>query len=399
VESVSDPVRFLNAFAHALAVMTLYPELHPSRESAVDAAYQELEQLSNDSERPSFTFLEDEVIAGREPLRELQSWSWSQRLATAGVQRLEFERRVSRDQFDGLLQEILARLTLSAIDTSENRQMRSLGARFGAVGLRGEPEPAPPLTVATLDVTLNEEAETLQWMQQEVQSHGAIPLIEAEAIVRSLAVAMHSERRVILPLLRLKEFDQYTTTHSLNVAVLSMGLAESLGCSPSQIRTFGVAGLLHDIGKITIPLEVLCKPGKLTDAERQLMNRHPVEGARLILQSEEKLDLAAVVAYEHHIMLNGGGYPVLHYTRGCALASRLVHVCDVYDALCTRRPYRDAWPSAKAVAYLQERSGLEFDPDLVAALVTMLGQCDTQVGLLPDAPSGQTTPGSNTDRS
>ena len=105
-------------------------------------------------------------------------------------------------------------------------------------------------------------------MQQEVQLHGAIPLLEAEAVVRSLSVAMHGDRRMVLPLLQLKEFDQYTTTHSLNVAVLAMGLAEKLGCTKKQVRAFGVAGLLHDIGKIRIPHALLTKPGKLTDEER-----------------------------------------------------------------------------------------------------------------------------------
>ena len=88
---------------------------------------------------------------------------------------------------------------------------------------------------------------------------------------------------------------------------------------------------------------MLTKPGKLTDEERADHERHPVDGARIILQSDEDLDLAAVVAYEHHIMLNGGGYPPCTIGGECALASRLVHVCDVYDALRTKRPYRDAW--------------------------------------------------------
>ena len=201
-------------------------------------------------------------------------------------------------------------------------------------------------------------------------------------MVRSLTLAMHGDQRMVLPLLKLKEFDQYTTTHALNVPVLSMGLAESLGCRPREIRAIGVAGLLHDIGKTRIPIEVLTKPGKLTDEERLIMNAHPVDGARLILQSEEDLDLAATVAYEHHIMLDGGGYPALHYRRECTLASRLVHVCDVYDALSTKRPYRDAWPSEKTLAYLEERAGTEFDPDLVAAFVRTLRQGDAQVRLL-----------------
>ena len=198
---------------------------------------------------------------------------------------------------------------------------------------------------------------------------------------------MHGDSRIVLPLLKLKEFDQYTTTHSLNVAVLSMGLAESLGCRPKEIRAIGVAGLLHDIGKIRIPLEVLTKPGKLNDEERAIMNQHPLDGARVIMQSDEDVGMAATVAYEHHIMLNGGGYPALHYNRECTMASRLVHVCDVYDALSTTRPYREAWPSEKVLSYLEERTGTEFDPELVGAFIRTLRQGQARVRVLSDEPA------------
>lgn len=387
---MSDPVHFLNAFAQALGVMTLYPEGHPSRERAVDAAFSELNGIASRGAHPSFTFLDDEVVFGRERLRELKSWDWGKRLVAAGVQRLEFEREVTRDEFESFLQEILGRLMLSSIDTSEARQMRSLGIRFGAVGLQGQEETgaAPaPLEMATLDVTLGEEAETFRWLQSEVQSNGSVPLLEAEAVVRSLSVAMHGDSRIVLPLLKLKEFDQYTTTHSLNVAVLSMGLAESLGCRPKEIRAIGVAGLLHDIGKIRIPLEVLTKPGKLNDEERAMMNQHPLDGARVIMQADEDVGMAATVAYEHHIMLNGGGYPPLHYNRECTMASRLVHVCDVYDALSTTRPYREAWPSEKVLSYLEERTGTEFDPELVGAFIRTLRQGQARVRVLSDEPA------------
>ena len=390
---MSDPVRFLNAFAHSLAVMTLYPEGHPSREKAVDHAFEELDGLTTaGSQLPSFTFLGDEVVFGRERLRDLKSWDWGTRLVAAGIQRLELERRVTREEFDGFLQELLGRLMMSAVDTSEARQMRSFGIRFGAVGLQGRDADAPaaavpaPLPATTLDLTLGEEAETFKWLQSEVQSGAGVPLLEAEAVVRSLSVAMHGDSRIVLPLLKLKEFDQYTTTHSLNVAVLAMGLAESLGCRPKEIRAIGVAGLLHDIGKIRIPLEVLTKPGKLNEEERAIMNAHPIDGARVIMQSEEDLGMAAAVAYEHHVMLDGGGYPVMHYKRDCAMASRLVHVCDVYDALSTKRPYRDAWPSEKTMSYLEERAGMEFDPELVAAFVRTLKLGQAQVRVLADEP-------------
>ena len=388
---MSDPARFLNAFAQALGVMTLYPHGHPSRERAVDAAYDELDGLWDPpGNPPSFTFLDDEVVFGRERLRELKSWDWGHRLVAAGIQRMEFERKVTRDEFTGFLDEVLARLMLSSVDSSEARQMRSLGIRFGAVGIEGEErneQPAPALAIATLELALGEEAETFRWLQTHVQSEGSVPFLEAEAVVRSLSVAMHGDSKIVLPLLKLKEFDQYTTTHSLNVAVLSMGLAESLGCSARDVRAIGVAGLLHDIGKIRIPIEVLTKPGTLTDEERVIMNAHPVDGARIIMQSGEDLGTAAIVAYEHHIMLNGGGYPKVHYPRECTMTSRLVHVCDVYDALSTNRPYREAWPSDKTMSYLEERAGTEFDPDLVSAFMRTLREGEAQVRVLSDQPA------------
>ena len=166
-----------------------------------------------------------------------------------------------------------------------------------------------------------------------------------------------------------------------------MALAQGLAVPKRQVRAIGVAGLLHDIGKIRIPIEVLTKPGKLNDEERRIMNQHPVDAARIIMESEEELELAAVVAYEHHIMLNGGGYPTVHYARDCTLASRLVHVCDVFDALSTTRPYREAWPLEKVLAYLEERAGTEFDPELVAVFNRMMQAGAAQVRVLSEEKS------------
>ncbi len=382
---MSGPAAFLAAFAHSLAAMTLYTPGHPARERAIDDAYRELCDLQAAEARPLFTFLGDEIVFGRLPLRELKAWDWGRRLEQAGIQRLEFADAVSREVFEEFLDEVLARLTLSAIDTSEARQLRRSSIRFGAVGIRGEDDQAAaPIPTATIAYSLSEEADTLRWVHDEVKSRGVVPLTEAEAVVRSLAVAMHSGQQIVIPLLQLKEFDQYTTTHSMNVAVLAMALAESLNLPAREVRTFGVAGLLHDIGKVKIPLEVLTKPGRFTDEERALMNQHPIEGARIILQSEEALDLPAVVAYEHHIMLNGDGYPKLRLRRDCHRASKLVHVCDVYDALRTNRPYREGWPQERALAYVQGRAGTEFDPELASAFLRMMRQWEPHVAVMTD---------------
>jgi putative nucleotidyltransferase with HDIG domain len=382
---MSDPVRFLGSFAQALASMALYADGHPQRERAIDAAFTELQSLQQDQANPLFTFLGDEIVYGKLPLREMKAWDWSTRLANAGIQRLEFADQVSREEFEGFLEEVLARLTLSTIDTSEARQLRRPSIKFGVVGIRGDAETAAgPLPTATISFSLGDEAETMRWIHEEVQARGTLPLAEAEAVVRSLSVAMHGGRQVMVPLLQLKAFDQYTTTHSMNVAVLAMALAEFLGLGAQDVRAFGVAGLLHDLGKIRIPIEILTKPGKLTPEERELMNRHPAEGARIILDSEEELEVAAVVAYEHHIMLNGEGYPRLQYRRACHRASDLIHVCDVYDALRTKRPYRDAWVQPKVLQYLEERSGVEFAPEVSRAFVNMMRQWEPQLAVMED---------------
>ncbi len=392
---MSEPAEFLGAFAQALAGMSLYGDGHPARERAIDTAYQELRDLQAVHPHPLFTFLGDEVIFGRLPLREMREWGWSSRLAEAGIQRLEFADDVTRDDFEGFLEDVYSRLNLVGLDTAEARQMRPSGIKFGVVGVRSGGEGAEDaLPTATIAFSLGEEAETIRWLHDEVKQRESLPLAEAEAVVRSLSVAMHGDQQMILPLLQLKQFDEYTTTHSLNVSVLSMALAEYLGMAPADVRAFGVAGLLHDLGKVRIPIEILTKTGKLTPDERVLMNRHPVEGARLILESEEDLDLAAVVAYEHHIMLNGMGYPQVRYRRRCHEASNLVHVCDVYDALRTRRPYRDAWPVEQVLPYIEGRAGLEFDPDYVGAFISMMRKWEAQVAVVSDESAPLSTPAS-----
>ena len=372
---MSDPYRYLTSLGQSLAAMALYPGGHPARERAVDASFEQLEELARSEAQPQFSFLDGEVIYRRQILRELTGWEWGKRLATAGVQRVEFLDGATREEYAGWLEELQQLLGGETLDTAEARQLVVRHIRYGAVEVRTETSGSPAVEPGAEPVAvpdLGAEVEAIRWIHGEVADLGHLPLLEAEAVVRSLAVAMHSQSEIRLPLLQLKTFDQYTTTHSSNVSVLAMAITEYLGLGSLAIRTFGVAGLLHDLGKVRIPKEILVKPGQFTDEERAVMQRHPVDGARIIIEQEARLDLAAFVAYEHHLMLNGSGYPVLRYPREAHYASKVVHVCDVYDALCTDRPYRAAWTSERALGYLAERSGTEFDPELVDAFTRMI---------------------------
>lgn len=380
---MSDPVRVLTSLTQALSTMGLYGDGHPASARAVEGAYRQLTDLQDRIPVLEFTFLPDEVMFGRDLLPELESWDWSSKLAGAGVERLEVTGALGIDQFDRFLSHLAGLLGLRSDGRPDLWQGGPSTIRFGRlrVDATERERPVEPLAIATMDFSLREERETVGWLHGEVANGGRLPLFEAQGVVRSLALAMHGEQAMVLPLLQLKEFDQYTTTHSINVAVLAMALGESLGAGPAETRAFGLAGLLHDLGKVRVPREILNKPGKLTPEERAVIEAHPVDGARMILEGEEPLDLAAAVAYEHHICNDGSGYPRLRFPRMTQLASRLVHVCDVYDALRTKRPYRDAWSSAEALGYIKGRSGTEFDPSLVEALLGMMTTWDERVTL------------------
>lgn len=387
---MSEPVRFLNTFAQSLATMSLYRDGHPARERVIDTAFGSLQRLLETESRPRFSFLGHDVIHGELALRELGDWDWGARLANAGVQRLEFERGTSREEFEQFLEEVLARLTLQAVDSSTRSPERRSSIKFGAIGVKGSDDTvrlveSVALPTATVRYSLNDEANAVRWMHDEVQGTGSLPLIEAESVVRSLSVAMHGDKNIVIPLLQLKEFDQYTTTHSLNVSVLTMALAEWMGMGAKDVRAFGVAGLLHDLGKVRIPKDVLTKPGKLSDEEWVIMRRHPVDGAKIIYESDRDLDLAAAVAYEHHIMINGQGYPKRHFDRGVHAASKLVHVCDVYDALRTNRPYREAWESEKVLQHMEKGAGTDFDLESATAFVTMMRTWDRRVAVMDES--------------
>jgi putative nucleotidyltransferase with HDIG domain len=394
---MGDPVRFLVSFGQAVSTMALYNTGHPARERAVDRSYRCLRDLQQYDPNPRFSFLGEETIYQETALRELGDWEWASRLAQAGVQRMELDTNVTREEYEDFLEEMMARITLSFIDSAEARPARPAGIKVGTLGIRGDSRElkdtfAEEVPVATISYALGEEAASIISMHKEVQERGKLPLAEAEAVVRSLSMAMHGDQEMILPLLQLREFDEYTTTHSLNVSVLTMALAESLGLAQQDVRTFGIAGLLHDLGKVNVPEEILNKPGKLTDEERAIMQAHPAAGAKLIIESGRQLDMAAAVAHEHHIMINGHGYPACHYRRDCHKASKLVHVCDVYDALRTRRPYREAWEADRVLTYIEERAGTEFEPDAAAAFVRMMRKVEGGIQHSPVPATNGATP-------
>src|SRR5690606_31694444 len=151
----------------------------------------------------------------------------------------------------------------------------------------------------------------------------------------------------------------------------------------AAVRRIGLAALLYDVGMLRLPANLIDKQAQLTDAEREELKRHPIEGARIILAADAFLDLPAIVAYEHHIRTDGSGYPTLRYRRPTHYVTRLVQLCDIYNALRSPRPFRPAWPAEIVCSFLSERAGFEYHPALATALIAMMRRYES-VGEPPD---------------
>jgi HD-GYP domain-containing protein (c-di-GMP phosphodiesterase class II) len=177
----------------------------------------------------------------------------------------------------------------------------------------------------------------------------------------------------LVSLARLKTHDDYSYMHSVAVCALMVSLARQLGQSEAEARGAGLAGLLHDMGKALMPLDVLNKPGKLSDAEYELIKTHPERGHELLLGSSATA-AALDVCLHHHERPDGRGYP--HGLSGAALSlqARMGGVCDVYDAITSNRPYKAGWDPGESIARMAEwtKQG-QFDPLVVHAFVSSLG--------------------------
>src|SRR5581483_2688430 len=180
-------------------------------------------------------------------------------------------------------------------------------------------------------------------------------------------------RTALLALTTLKNYDNYTFTHMVNVSILTMGQARGLGIDGALLREFGLAALMHDIGKVRTPLEVLNKPDKLTDSEFEVMRRHVVDGAEILRETPDMPALAPVVAFEHHLRLDGTGYPYGVKRGSLNVGTMLCSIADVYDAMRSQRRYQQAFPSDRILEVLKRSDGKQFDQHLVRRFVQLLG--------------------------
>ncbi|XLZ71401.1 HD-GYP domain-containing protein [Massilia sp. SR12] len=202
-----------------------------------------------------------------------------------------------------------------------------------------------------------------------LQDFGAVrPLVE------ELASSVLRNPNALISLVRLKQADDYTYMHSVAVSAMMVALGKQIGLADEKLRDCGLAGLLHDIGKMAIPADILNKPGKLTDAEFLIVKNHPTAGHEMLTVEGNVPGIALDVCLHHHEKYDGTGYPAGLKNEEISLYSRMGAICDVYDAITSNRPYKTGWCPAESLQRMAEwtKTG-HFDPTLFAAFVKCIG--------------------------
>ncbi|MCZ4322880.1 HD-GYP domain-containing protein [Pseudomonas anguilliseptica] len=200
----------------------------------------------------------------------------------------------------------------------------------------------------------------------------ALQFEQAGELVEEISASIMRHPNALISLARLKNADEYTYMHSVAVCALMIALARSLGLNEGQVREAGLAGLLHDIGKMAIPNDVLNKPGKLTDNEFAKVRDHPEAGSRMLIDSKQVSALVLDVCLHHHEKVDGSGYPHRLVGEQISLYARMGAVCDVYDAITSNRPYKQGWDPAESIRKMAEWKG-HFDPVVFQAFVKTVG--------------------------
>lgn len=212
---------------------------------------------------------------------------------------------------------------------------------------------------------------------KKIRAGEKINVKRSKRVMQSMVDMILNEEELLLGMTAIKDYDDYTYHHSVNVSILSVSLGQRLGLSRNALLDLGLVALFHDVGKTEIPLEILNKPGAFTDEEWQIMRRHPYWGVKSILKMKVLDDTsirAAIVAFEHHVHLDHTGYPGVHYQQELDLYSRIVSLSDQYDGMTSARVYaRGPMQPDKALSLMATRAGTQLDPLLFKFFVNMVG--------------------------
>ena len=361
----------LRRFAASLRSAQLYSPGHPiigRNLESLSAAFQMLHGLQT---TVTIGLVGDEVIVDDMPMAKADTLGpFVRRLQQAGVERITVDRGVTVDEITAFLAAIT---TIDARDGEAADNFPALAhIRVGRVTV-GQRVEGSLTDMATIKRLYSDAVSVAGDVWESAQTEGRPDATAARSMIDGLAQAVAQNRTALLALTTLKNYDNYTFTHMVNVSILTMGQARGLGIDGPLLREFGLAALMHDIGKVRTPLDVLNKPDKLTDAEFVIMKRHVVDGAEILRMTPDVPALAPVVAFEHHLRVDGSGYPSGVTRTSLNVGTMLCSIADVYDAMRSQRHYQKAFPTDRILAVLKRNDGTQFDQHLVRRFVQLIG--------------------------
>ena len=372
---------FMRRLAAALRGAQLYAPSHPLVQRAFDSLNESLTQLLSDQPSIAVGIIGNEIIVGDLPLPKAAEsmGEMIRRLKSLGIERIAFERGVTPEELQTLAMTI-AHPERRPGQAGPGVEPADPSAIFGnlphiRVGRiqTEEKKEQSAADVATIRRLYSDATNLAGAVWDTAQAEGVPDQKAARALVDSLAQAVSANRTALIALTALKNYDNYTFTHMVNVSVLTMSQARALGIDGAPLRELGLAALMHDIGKVRTPTEVLNKPSKLTDAEFEIMRMHVVDGAEILRRTPEMPAIAPVIAFEHHLRIDGTGYPFGVQRGQLNIGTQLCGIADVYDAMRSQRAYQQAFPSDRILEVLKRNDGHQFDQNLVRRFTQLLG--------------------------
>jgi HD-GYP domain-containing protein (c-di-GMP phosphodiesterase class II) len=355
--------RLIAQVAGALTTSALYPATHPAVSHALTQLREGVVAACDERRQDALTLLrlDDEIVVDGRPLRSgaLYLQPFARALARSGVARLTLARELDLEE---------CRALVEALATGQ-RPASTAHVVVGQIEILspGSPPPSPSESDDEGRGGMSHEhVELARDVFARIRHEGVTTLDPVEELVWGLADAVARSTQAVLPTVPLKSHDEYTFVHSVNVSLLVLAQARGFGFEGPLLHAIGVAALLHDVGKLRVPLGVLNKAGKLSGDEWTTMASHAELGAWELAALANSAPLSILVAFEHHLRYDGEpNYPAVRVRRAPTLASQLTAIADVYDAICTVRPYRRALTQGAALDVLRSRAGTFHDPYLV----------------------------------
>jgi len=357
-----DIVKIITEMVSTVTNMHLYPPTHPQVAPLVERLYGSISQMLAASPELTLIIVDEDIVLHGKPLSNVgpAGKTFVKLLTKKNIERVTLLKGLPGDQLFGFLNE-LASIDIKTVSS------RSF-IKVGKISFDGELDGESADFTAFRDTMIAD----LRALYYGIRSGKKFAIDEVKHIVAGFIENFTRSMNPLSLLASLKFEDEYTYVHATNVALLTMCLAEYLGFQGKPLENIGVAALLHDVGKMVIPDEILNKAGALDTEERTVMETHPLRGLQYLTQQADIPPLALLAAMEHHLKYDGSGYPHISDDWRPNIVSQMVSVADVFDALRSKRPYRGPVAQDKIMGILRHESGKALNPELVEHFAAMI---------------------------